>query len=55
MVQEYVLIKLAGIDGLFSIDIEGDVGTDPNFMTLWFSQPSLGLPSKVRTRRCWSI
>ena len=37
----------AGIDGLFSVDIDGDVGTDPNFMTLWFSQPSLGLPAKV--------
>ncbi|KAF9049323.1 zincin [Hymenopellis radicata] len=24
----------------------GDVGVDPNYMTLWFSQPSLGLPSK---------
>ncbi|PSR94067.1 hypothetical protein PHLCEN_2v4495 [Hermanssonia centrifuga] len=35
-----------GIDGLFSIDIDGDVGEDPNLMTLWFSQPSLGLPSK---------
>ncbi|KAF7793093.1 hypothetical protein EIP86_004200 [Pleurotus ostreatoroseus] len=35
-----------GIDGLFSIDIDGDVGKDPNLMTLWFSQPSLGLPSK---------
>ncbi len=37
-----------GVDGLFSIDIDGDVGKDPNLMTLWFSQPSLGLPSKVR-------
>lgn len=35
-----------GIDGLFSVDIEGDVGADPNFMTFWFSQPELGLPSK---------
>ena len=37
-----------GIDGLFSFDIDGDVGSDPNFMTLWFSQPSLGLPAKVK-------
>ena len=36
-----------GIGGLFSAEIEGDVGNDPNFMTLWFSQPELGLPSKV--------
>ncbi|KAF7338682.1 Endothelin-converting enzyme 1 [Mycena venus] len=35
-----------GIDALFSFDIEGDVGVDPNFMTLWFDQASLGLPSK---------
>ena len=40
-----------GIDGLFSIDIDGDVGKDPNFMTLWFSQPSLGLPAKVGSCR----
>ncbi|KAF9520534.1 hypothetical protein BS47DRAFT_639027 [Hydnum rufescens UP504] len=31
---------------LFSLDIEGDIGVDPNFMTLWFSQSPLGLPSK---------
>lgn len=36
-----------GVGGLFSAEIEGDVGNDPNFMTLWFSQPELGLPSKV--------
>ncbi|KAI0727183.1 metalloprotease [Fomitopsis betulina] len=35
-----------GVGGLFSAEIEGDVGNDPNFMTLWFSQPELGLPSK---------
>ncbi|KZT68178.1 zincin [Daedalea quercina L-15889] len=35
-----------GIGGLFETSIEGDVGADPNFMTLWFSQPELGLPSK---------
>ncbi|EJF65996.1 metalloprotease [Dichomitus squalens LYAD-421 SS1] len=35
-----------GIGGLFSYVIDGDVGNDPNFMTLWISQPDLGLPSK---------
>ncbi|PPQ78520.1 hypothetical protein CVT25_011792 [Psilocybe cyanescens] len=35
-----------GIDGLFSFEIEGDVGVDPNHMVLWFNQPGLGLPSK---------
>ncbi|THH29635.1 hypothetical protein EUX98_g4545 [Antrodiella citrinella] len=35
-----------GIGSLFSADIEGDVGEDPNFMTFYFGQPSLGLPSK---------
>ncbi|KAL5532721.1 hypothetical protein ACEPAF_4495 [Sanghuangporus sanghuang] len=35
-----------GIGGLFSFDIDGDVGIDPNFMSLWFYQPDLGLPSK---------
>ncbi|KAJ8517324.1 hypothetical protein ONZ45_g5490 [Pleurotus djamor] len=34
-----------GIGGLFSFDVEGDVGVDPNFMTLWFNQPRFGLPS----------
>lgn len=37
----------ANIGALFSFDIEGDVVVDPNAMVLWFSQPSLGLPSKV--------
>ena len=36
-----------GIGGLFNFEIDGDVGVDPNFMTLWFYQPDLGLPSKV--------
>ncbi|KAG6886039.1 hypothetical protein C0993_005223 [Termitomyces sp. T159_Od127] len=36
-----------GVEALFSFEIEGDVGRDPNDMTLWFGQPSLGLPSKV--------
>ncbi|KIL69617.1 hypothetical protein M378DRAFT_184036 [Amanita muscaria Koide BX008] len=35
-----------GIPALFSFGVEGDVGDDPNHMILWFSQPSLGLPSK---------
>ncbi|GAW06292.1 endothelin-converting enzyme 1 [Lentinula edodes] len=35
-----------GLGALFSFDIEGDVGVDPNHLVLWFSQPSLGLPSK---------
>ncbi|KAI0687125.1 metalloprotease [Cytidiella melzeri] len=35
-----------GIGAVFDTDIEGDVGEDPNQMTLWFSQPRLGLPSK---------
>lgn len=35
-----------GIESLFSFEIEGDVGTDPNFMVPWFSQPKFGLPSK---------
>ncbi|KAI0093561.1 Metalloprotease [Irpex rosettiformis] len=35
-----------GITALFDTDIEGDAGKDPNDMTLWFSQPSLGLPAK---------
>lgn len=39
--------RMTEIPALFELEVEGDVGTDPNFMTLWFSQPSLGLPSKV--------
>ncbi|KAG6854921.1 hypothetical protein C0991_009744 [Blastosporella zonata] len=35
-----------GVEALFSFEVEGDVGRDPNDMTLWFSQPSLSLPSK---------
>ncbi|KAI0647206.1 Metalloprotease [Trametes meyenii] len=34
------------IGALFSYEIEGDVGNDPNLLTLWISQPDLGLPSK---------
>ncbi|EKM82802.1 hypothetical protein AGABI1DRAFT_68768 [Agaricus bisporus var. burnettii JB137-S8] len=39
-------IHSRGIGSLFSFNIEGDVGTDPNHMVLWFSQPEFGLPSK---------
>ncbi|KXN90536.1 Endothelin-converting enzyme 1 [Leucoagaricus sp. SymC.cos] len=35
-----------GIGSLFTFEIEGDVGVDPNHMVLWFSQPDFGLPSK---------
>lgn len=37
-----------GVHALFSFDIEGDVGVDPDLMTLNFFQGGLGLPSKVR-------
>lgn len=40
-------VHARGIEGLFDFDIDGDVGEDPNAMTLWFSQPSFGLPSKA--------
>jgi endothelin-converting enzyme len=42
-----LIVLLVGIDALFSFDVDGDSGVDPNAMTLWFSQPGLGLPSKV--------
>ncbi|KAF8835433.1 zincin [Paxillus ammoniavirescens] len=35
-----------GVDALFEFYIDGDAGVDPNAMTLWFTQPTLGLPSK---------
>ncbi|KAF9239581.1 Metalloprotease [Melanogaster broomeanus] len=35
-----------GVDALFEFFIDGDAGVDPNAMTLWFTQPTLGLPSK---------
>jgi len=38
-----------GIPALFDFGVEGDVAFDPNFMILWFQQPTLGLPSKVCT------
>ena len=40
-------MPLLGIDALFDYSIDGDAGTDPNFMSLWLSQADLGLPSKV--------
>ncbi|KAG6820570.1 hypothetical protein H0H93_015090 [Arthromyces matolae] len=39
-------IHSQGVEALFSFEVEGDVGRDPNDMVLWFNQPSLGLPSK---------
>ena len=42
-----VIICPTGVDALFKFYVEGDAGIDPNAMTLWFTQPSLGLPSKV--------
>lgn len=44
-----LIIYLLGIDALFSFEVDGDSGVDSNAMSLWFSQPGLGLPSKVRT------
>ncbi|KAG6334876.1 hypothetical protein ID866_4217 [Astraeus odoratus] len=35
-----------GVDALFEFYVEGDAGVDPNAMSLWFSQASLGLPAK---------
>ncbi|KAH7909726.1 Metalloprotease [Hygrophoropsis aurantiaca] len=35
-----------GVEALFEFSVDGDAGVDPNAMTLWFSQPSLGLPAK---------
>src|ERR1700683_5224650 len=34
-----LIVLLVGIDALFSFDVDGDSGVDPNAMTLWFSQP----------------
>lgn len=34
------------IGALFGFDLDGDIGVDPDKMTLWFWQPELGLPSK---------
>ena len=48
ILKSFTLPRAPGIDGLFSFDIEGDVGVDPEQMVLWFNQPDLGLPSKVR-------
>ncbi|KZO95345.1 Metalloprotease [Calocera viscosa TUFC12733] len=35
-----------GVEVLFSFMIDGDAGVDPDAMTVWVSQPDLGLPSK---------
>jgi len=39
-------LSIADIPALFQFDIDGDIGKDPNALTLWFNQPDLGLPSK---------
>ena len=49
LVLSYPLTSHTGIHALFEFGVEGDAGLDPNFMILWFQQPSLGLPSKVST------
>jgi len=38
--------SIEDIPALFQFDIDGDIGGDPNALTLWFHQPDLGLPSK---------
>ena len=48
-VSSYPLTSHTGIPALFEFGVEGDVAFDPNFMILWFQQPTLGLPSKVCT------
>lgn len=47
-VQYSMYICPTGVDALFEFFVDGDAGVDPNAMTLWFTQPTLGLPSKVR-------
>jgi endothelin-converting enzyme len=47
-IQRNLTCSLLDIPALFGFDIEGDVAADPNQMVLWFSQPELGLPAKVR-------
>lgn len=39
-------MKSTDIGALFAMEIEGDAVVDPDAMSLWFSQPDLGLPSK---------
>jgi predicted metalloendopeptidase len=46
-VSPFPLTSHTGIPALFEFGVEGDSAFDPNFMILWFQQPSLGLPSKV--------
>jgi endothelin-converting enzyme len=48
-VSSYPLTSHTGIPALFEFGVEGDAAFDPNFMILWFQQPTLGLPSKVCT------
>lgn len=50
-----LMLCVVGVGALFGFDIEGDVGVDPNDMVLWFSQPRLGLPSKVNIYLSMSI
>jgi len=45
--SSYSLTSHTGIPALFEFGVEGDSAVDPNFMVLWFQQPSLGLPAKV--------
>jgi predicted metalloendopeptidase len=40
------LSRRQGVDALFNVNVEGDVGIDPDDMILWISQPEFGLPSK---------
>lgn len=47
LTEALAFLHSRGISALFDFNIEGDVGVDPNAMTLWFEQPDLGLPSKV--------
>lgn len=45
-----------GVSALFDFGIEGDAGRDPDAMVPIFSQPELGLPSKVKGgRSLWTI
>jgi hypothetical protein len=46
-VSSYSLTSHTGIPALFQFGVDGDSAVDPNFMILWFLQPTLGLPSKV--------
>jgi predicted metalloendopeptidase len=41
-----MLMTSSEVPALFDFSIDGDSAVDPDNMTLWFSQPDLGLPSK---------